>query len=54
MTDPFDKIRRLTLRRQTATYDWRDEIRLLRAAGYSTRAIASASGVSHDTVWKVR
>jgi DNA-directed RNA polymerase specialized sigma24 family protein len=52
MTDPFDKIRRLTLRRETATEDWREELRLLRAAGYSTRAIAAVAGVSHDTVWK--
>jgi DNA-binding CsgD family transcriptional regulator len=26
----------------------------LKAAGFSTRAIAQAAGVSHDTVWKIR
>lgn len=54
MSDPFEKIRRLTLRRETAHEDWREEVRLLRAAGYSTRAIAAVAGVSHDTVWRQR
>lgn len=52
MSDPFDKIRQLTLRRETAHEDWQEELRLLRAAGYSLRAIADVAGVSHDTVWK--
>ena len=53
MSDPFEKVRRLTLKREATEEDWRFEIRNLRAAGFSTRAIASAAGVSHDTVWKI-
>lgn len=52
MTDPFDKIRLLTLRRESASDNWREELLLLRAAGWSTRAIAEVAGVSHETVWK--
>lgn len=52
MPDPFEKIRRLTLRKEAAFEDWLEELRLLRAAGYSVRAIADVAGVSHDTVWK--
>lgn len=52
MRDPFEKIRRLTLRKEGAFEDWYEELRLLRAAGYSVRAIAEVAGVSHDTVWK--
>lgn len=54
MSDPFEKIRRLTMRREAVTDDWYEEVRLLKAAGFSTRAIADVAGVSHDTVWKVR
>lgn len=52
MTDPFDKVRRLTLRREASNENWTEEVRLLRAAGYSVRAIADVAGVSHDTVWR--
>jgi DNA-binding NarL/FixJ family response regulator len=54
MTDPFDTIRRLTDRKDEADWQWRTEVLNLRAAGYSTRAIAQVAGVSHDTIWKVR
>lgn len=50
--DPFAKMRLLTSKKKDATDEWRFEIRNLRAAGFSTRAIAAAAGVSHDTVWK--
>jgi DNA-binding NarL/FixJ family response regulator len=54
MTDPFDTIRRLTDRKDEADWQWRTEVLNLRAAGYSTRAIAQVAGVSHDTIWKCR
>jgi IS30 family transposase len=54
MSDPFEKIRRLADEREQADESWRQEVRALRAAGFSTRAIAEVAGVSHDTVWKVR
>jgi len=52
--DPFGKIRTLTMKRERAQDEWREEVRYLRAAGFSTRAIAQVAGVSHDTIWKVR
>jgi DNA-binding NarL/FixJ family response regulator len=54
MTDPFNKIRTLTIKREQVQDEWRLEVLNLKAAGYSTRAIAQVAGVSHDTVWKVR
>lgn len=54
MSDPFAKIRSLANRREETDDAWRQEVRALRAAGFSTRAIAEVAGVSHDTVWKVR
>jgi len=54
MSDPFAKIRVLTGKRDEIADAWREEVRYLRAAGYSTRAIAQVAGVSHDTIWKVR
>jgi lambda repressor-like predicted transcriptional regulator len=53
MSDPFSRIRQLTSDRSRSDWAWREEIAQLRAAGYSTRAIAQVAGVSHDTVWKV-
>ena len=52
--DPFDTIRKLTDQREDADWAWRSEVLNLKAAGFSTRAIAQVAGVSHDTVWKVR
>jgi hypothetical protein len=54
MTDPFAKLRRLAANRDKARHEWLTEIKALRAAGFSVRAIAGAAGVSHDTVWKAR
>jgi lambda repressor-like predicted transcriptional regulator len=51
--DPFIQIRKLTLRREEAEYEWRHEVAALRALGFSTRAIAQVAGVSHDTIWKL-
>jgi DNA-binding NarL/FixJ family response regulator len=54
MDDPFTKIRRLSDARENADWEWRTEVMNLRAAGFSTRAIAQVAGVSHDTVWRCR
>lgn len=54
MEDPFGKIRLLTSKREAAMDAWREEVRYLKACGYSTRAIADVAGVSHDTIWKLR
>ena len=50
--DPFDRLRTLTAKKRQASAEWHEELKALRAAGFSVRAIASAAGVSHDTVWK--
>jgi transposase-like protein len=52
MSDPFTKMRELSKQRQQASYDWIQEIKALRAAGYSVRTIAEVANVSHDTVWR--
>ena len=54
MEDPFYTIRKLTDQREDADWAWRSEVLNLKAAGFSTRAIAQVAGVSHDTIWKVR
>lgn len=50
MSDPFADIRRLATVRQTTADNLHDEVRALRAAGYSIRAIAAAAGVAPDTI----
>jgi transposase-like protein len=52
MTDPFEKMRRVSNARQQATYEWVQEMKALRAAGFSVRTIAEVANVSHDTVWR--
>jgi len=52
MQDPFATIRLLAKKREQVQHDWSQEVKALHAAGFSLRAIASAAGVSHDTVWK--
>jgi hypothetical protein len=52
MEDPFVTIRLLADARQKVQHEWSQEVKALHAAGFSLRAIASAAGVSHDTVWK--
>ena len=54
MDDPFETIRKLTDQREQADRAWRTEVLNLRAAGFSTRAIAQVAGVSHDTIWKLK
>jgi DNA-binding NarL/FixJ family response regulator len=53
MSDPFATVRELAMRREECDYAWRFEVLNLKAAGFSTRAIAQAAGVSHDTVWRL-
>lgn len=52
MTDPFERLHEITQERDMLTNEWVQEIRALRALGFSTRAIAQAAGVSHTTVWE--
>ena len=52
MSDPFAALRKATLAREHAEYEWLQEIHALRALGFSTRAIASVAGVSHDAIWR--
>jgi transposase-like protein len=52
MSDPFEKMRQVSKARHDATYEWVQEMKALRAAGYSVRTIAEVANVSHDTVWR--
>ena len=52
MSDPFEKLRRLTDAKRQTSAEWHEELKALRSAGFSLRAIAAASGHSHDYVWK--
>ncbi|HEY7824131.1 MAG TPA: hypothetical protein VIG24_14920 [Acidimicrobiia bacterium] len=49
VSDPFADLRRYADLRSTSTDQLRDEVRALRAAGFSIRAIAAAAGVAPDT-----
>jgi hypothetical protein len=52
MDDPFYALREAAKVRTEAHRRWQEEVRAVRALGFSLRAIANAAGVSHDTVWK--
>jgi len=52
MSDPFAEVRRLADLKTVHADLLRDEVRALRAAGYSVRTIAQAANVSHDTAWR--
>ena len=47
--DPFSEVRRLADLKTMHADQLRDEVRSLRAAGFSIRAIAAAAGVAPDT-----
>ena len=52
VSDPFAEVRRLSDLRTVHADRLRDEVRSLRAAGYSLRAIAQAANVSPDTAMR--
>ena len=52
MNDPFNKLRDLSGTHKTTHAEFWAEIRALRAAGYSYRAIAEVAGMSHNTVYR--
>ena len=52
MSDPFTELRRLSNLKTVTADQMRDEVRYLRAAGYSFRAIAWAANISPDTVMR--
>ena len=54
VSDEFERMRRLSQARRNAEQAWEQEVRELRSAGFSLRAIAPVAGVSHDTIWKWR
>lgn len=50
----FERLQRLTRKREEATAAWRDEVRRLYEAGAGgTRVLARHAGVSHATVWEL-
>ena len=51
--DEFAALREFTRRKAKAQQDWENEVIRLRAAGFSTRSLASPAGVSHMTVWEL-
>jgi hypothetical protein len=53
MADEFDALRRITLRRQRAEREWRNEIRRLFAAGHSIAEISVAAGVRYEVVVEI-
>ena len=52
MSDPFADLRRYADLRTVSTDQLQDEVRALRSAGYSLRAIAAAANVAPDTVMR--
>lgn len=52
MNDPFETLRNLSSSHRQAHAEFWSEIRALRAAGYSYRAIADVAGMSHNTVYR--
>lgn len=52
MDDPFEKLRKLAGSHRKTRAEFWAEIRALRAAGYSYRAIAEVAGMSHNTVYR--
>ena len=52
MSDPFADLRTLAAKRDSVNYEFWSEVRALRAAGYSLRAIAEVAGVSHNSVFR--
>jgi len=50
--DPFADLRRFADLKTVSADQLRDEVRALRAAGYSVRAIAQAANVAPDTAWR--
>lgn len=52
LPDPFTEIRRLSNMKTVSADQLRDEVRYLRAAGYTYRAIAAAANISPDTAWR--
>lgn len=51
--DEFAALREFTRRKHKAQQDWENEVLRLKAAGFSTRALATPAGVSHMTVWEL-
>lgn len=51
--DEFSTLRQATEAKRKAQLAWEAEIVRMRAAGWSTRALADPAGVSHMTVWEL-
>jgi hypothetical protein len=53
MTDPLQRVRWATRRREAAEEEWRSAIRKAVAAGLSLRRVADAAGLSHVRVLQI-